>query len=180
MSKFCEDQYLVMLTVNGHIKKVPLNLFSAIRSTGIISIRLVYYLMHPYLFWITYFWVIFLWYIIYHLNMLESWRWAQVGPSLWGWWPCCFGFTKRDGYSQHMQQGRLQICISVWIVIFVINWCLPSPMTKWFFPCDRNLMYDKNYMGAYSDFSNHMLADIWEMVELSMTLFRNISSHDFL
>ncbi|KAM0835083.1 hypothetical protein ACQ4PT_063188 [Festuca glaucescens] len=40
VSKFCEDQYLVMLTVNGFIKKVPLNVFSAIRSTGIISIRL--------------------------------------------------------------------------------------------------------------------------------------------
>jgi hypothetical protein len=133
VGKFCEDQYLVMLTVNGYIKKVPLNVFSAIRSTGIISIRLVYYPTCPYLFWIIYFWAILnWWYMIYHLNMLGSWRWAQMGPSLWGWWPCCFGFTKWDGYSQHMQQGRLQIYISLWIVIFVISWCLRSPMTKWF------------------------------------------------
>ncbi|CAM0877228.1 unnamed protein product [Alopecurus aequalis] len=41
VSEFSEDQYLVMLTVNGYIKKISLNVFSAIRSTGIISIRLV-------------------------------------------------------------------------------------------------------------------------------------------
>ncbi|GJN22900.1 hypothetical protein PR202_gb10507 [Eleusine coracana subsp. coracana] len=41
VSEFGEDQYLVMLTANGYIKKVPLNAFSTIRSTGIISIQLV-------------------------------------------------------------------------------------------------------------------------------------------
>ncbi|KAF6151967.1 hypothetical protein GIB67_010541 [Kingdonia uniflora] len=41
VSEFAEDQYLVMLTVNGYIKKVSLNLFSAIRASGIISISLV-------------------------------------------------------------------------------------------------------------------------------------------
>ncbi|XP_066340967.1 probable DNA gyrase subunit A, chloroplastic/mitochondrial [Miscanthus floridulus] len=41
VSEFGEDQCLVMLTVNGYIKKVPLNAFSSIRSTGIISIQLV-------------------------------------------------------------------------------------------------------------------------------------------
>ncbi|KAJ4970402.1 hypothetical protein NE237_003501 [Protea cynaroides] len=41
VSEFAGDQYLVMLTINGYIKKVPLNLFSAIRSTGIIAIQLV-------------------------------------------------------------------------------------------------------------------------------------------
>nr|XP_034573773.1 glutathione S-transferase U18-like isoform X3 [Setaria viridis]XP_034573774.1 glutathione S-transferase U18-like isoform X3 [Setaria viridis] len=43
VSEFGEDQYLVMLTVNGYIKKVPLNAFSSIRSSGIISIQLVYF-----------------------------------------------------------------------------------------------------------------------------------------
>ncbi|OEL20914.1 putative DNA gyrase subunit A, chloroplastic/mitochondrial [Dichanthelium oligosanthes] len=41
VSQFGEDQYLVMLTVNGYIKKVPINAFSSIRSSGIISIQLV-------------------------------------------------------------------------------------------------------------------------------------------
>ncbi|KAL6636683.1 hypothetical protein ACP70R_024255 [Stipagrostis hirtigluma subsp. patula] len=41
VSEFGEDQYLVMLTINGYVKKVPLNAFSSIRSTGIISIQLV-------------------------------------------------------------------------------------------------------------------------------------------
>ncbi|GJM97030.1 hypothetical protein PR202_ga13925 [Eleusine coracana subsp. coracana] len=41
VSEFGEDQYLVMLTANGYVKKVPLNAFSTIRSTGIISIQLV-------------------------------------------------------------------------------------------------------------------------------------------
>ncbi len=41
VNEFGEDQYLVMLTVNGYIKKVPLNAFSAIRTSGIISIQLV-------------------------------------------------------------------------------------------------------------------------------------------
>uniref|UniRef100_A0A0E0KKM2 DNA topoisomerase (ATP-hydrolyzing) n=1 Tax=Oryza punctata TaxID=4537 RepID=A0A0E0KKM2_ORYPU len=41
VSEFGEDQYLAMLTTNGYIKKVPLNAFSAIRTTGIISIQLV-------------------------------------------------------------------------------------------------------------------------------------------
>ncbi|KAI3927722.1 hypothetical protein MKW92_007326 [Papaver armeniacum] len=41
VSEFVEDQYLVMLTANGYIKKVSLNLFSSIRSTGIIAIQLV-------------------------------------------------------------------------------------------------------------------------------------------
>eukprot|EP00268_Persea_americana_P058688 TRINITY_DN7127_c1_g1_i4.p1 TRINITY_DN7127_c1_g1~~TRINITY_DN7127_c1_g1_i4.p1 ORF type:complete len:930 (-),score=160.26 TRINITY_DN7127_c1_g1_i4:372-3161(-) len=41
VSEFVEDQYLIMLTVNGYIKKVSLNFFSAIRSTGIIAIQLV-------------------------------------------------------------------------------------------------------------------------------------------
>ncbi|KAF7803939.1 DNA gyrase subunit A, chloroplastic/mitochondrial [Senna tora] len=38
---FAEDQFLLMLTMNGYIKKVSLNSFSSIRSTGIIAIQLV-------------------------------------------------------------------------------------------------------------------------------------------
>ncbi|XP_073038391.1 DNA gyrase subunit A, chloroplastic/mitochondrial-like isoform X2 [Primulina eburnea] len=41
VSEFDGDQYLMMLTVNGYIKKVSLNYFSSIRSTGIIAIQLV-------------------------------------------------------------------------------------------------------------------------------------------
>uniref|UniRef100_A0A0D9W0M1 DNA topoisomerase (ATP-hydrolyzing) n=1 Tax=Leersia perrieri TaxID=77586 RepID=A0A0D9W0M1_9ORYZ len=41
VSEFGEDQYLVMLTTNGYIKRVALNAFSAIRPSGIISIQLV-------------------------------------------------------------------------------------------------------------------------------------------
>ncbi|XP_057981375.1 DNA gyrase subunit A, chloroplastic/mitochondrial [Malania oleifera] len=41
VSGFSEDQYLLMLTGNGYIKKVSLNSFSSIRSTGIIAIQLV-------------------------------------------------------------------------------------------------------------------------------------------
>ncbi|KAJ4720495.1 DNA gyrase subunit A [Melia azedarach] len=41
VSEFAEDQFLVMLTMNGYIKKVSLNAFSSIRSTGIIAIQLV-------------------------------------------------------------------------------------------------------------------------------------------
>ncbi|XP_031486660.1 DNA gyrase subunit A, chloroplastic/mitochondrial [Nymphaea colorata] len=41
VSEFAEDQYLVMLTANGFIKKTSLNFYSAIRSTGIIAIQLV-------------------------------------------------------------------------------------------------------------------------------------------
>ncbi|AAF19580.1 putative DNA gyrase A subunit [Arabidopsis thaliana] len=40
VSEFAEDRYLLMLTVNGCIKKVSLKLFSGIRSTGIIAIQL--------------------------------------------------------------------------------------------------------------------------------------------
>ncbi|KAJ8447226.1 hypothetical protein Cgig2_030457 [Carnegiea gigantea] len=41
VAEFVDDQYLVMLTANGYIKKVSLNYFSSIRSTGIIAIQLV-------------------------------------------------------------------------------------------------------------------------------------------
>ncbi|KAK2983473.1 hypothetical protein RJ640_006486, partial [Escallonia rubra] len=41
VSEFAGDQYLLMLTAKGYIKKVSLNYFSSIRSTGIISIQLV-------------------------------------------------------------------------------------------------------------------------------------------
>ncbi|KAL6327754.1 hypothetical protein AAG906_024724 [Vitis piasezkii] len=41
VSEFAEDQFLLMLTMNGYIKKVSLNFFSSIRSTGIIAIQLV-------------------------------------------------------------------------------------------------------------------------------------------
>lgn len=41
VSEFVDDQFLVMLTANGYIKKVSLNFFSSIRSTGIIAIQLV-------------------------------------------------------------------------------------------------------------------------------------------
>ncbi|GKU91458.1 hypothetical protein SLEP1_g5330 [Rubroshorea leprosula] len=41
VSDFAEDQFLLMLTVKGYIKKVALNSFSAIRSTGIIALQLV-------------------------------------------------------------------------------------------------------------------------------------------
>ena len=76
MSEFGEDQYLVMLTVNGYIKKVPLNAFSSIRSSGIISIQLVYPLMCLHLLHIAYFWVIVkMWYnfLFNNWQMLGSW-----------------------------------------------------------------------------------------------------------
>ncbi|XP_004499748.1 DNA gyrase subunit A, chloroplastic/mitochondrial isoform X1 [Cicer arietinum] len=41
VSEFTEDQFLLMLTMQGYIKRVPLNSFSSIRSTGIIAIQLV-------------------------------------------------------------------------------------------------------------------------------------------
>ncbi|EPS70841.1 hypothetical protein M569_03918, partial [Genlisea aurea] len=41
VKEFDGDQYLLMLTVKGYIKKVSLNYFSSIRSTGIIAIQLV-------------------------------------------------------------------------------------------------------------------------------------------
>lgn len=41
VKEFSEDQFLLMLTTNGYIKKVSLNSFSSIRSTGIIAIQLV-------------------------------------------------------------------------------------------------------------------------------------------
>ncbi|KAG8391058.1 hypothetical protein BUALT_Bualt01G0148400 [Buddleja alternifolia] len=41
VSEFEKDQYLIMLTMKGYIKKVSLNYFSSIRSTGIIAIQLV-------------------------------------------------------------------------------------------------------------------------------------------
>lgn len=41
VAEFVDDEYLVMLTANGYIKKVSLNYFSSIRSTGIIAIQLV-------------------------------------------------------------------------------------------------------------------------------------------
>ncbi|KAL5568720.1 hypothetical protein UlMin_025295 [Ulmus minor] len=41
VSEFAEDQFLVMLTAKGYIKKVSLSSFSSIRSTGIIAIQLV-------------------------------------------------------------------------------------------------------------------------------------------
>ncbi|KAF8403484.1 hypothetical protein HHK36_011588 [Tetracentron sinense] len=41
VKEFAGDQYLVMLTMKGYIKKVSLNVFSAIRVTGIIAIQLV-------------------------------------------------------------------------------------------------------------------------------------------
>lgn len=41
VSEFSGDQFLLMLTVNGYVKKVSLNYFSSIRSTGIIAIQLV-------------------------------------------------------------------------------------------------------------------------------------------
>ncbi|MED6191870.1 hypothetical protein PIB30_004527 [Stylosanthes scabra] len=41
VSEFAEDQFLLMLTMQGYIKKVSLNAFSSIRTTGIIAIQLV-------------------------------------------------------------------------------------------------------------------------------------------
>ncbi|XP_052192183.1 DNA gyrase subunit A, chloroplastic/mitochondrial isoform X18 [Diospyros lotus] len=41
VNEFDGDQYLLMLTAKGYIKKVSLNYFSSIRSTGIIAIQLV-------------------------------------------------------------------------------------------------------------------------------------------
>eukprot|EP00252_Welwitschia_mirabilis_P005842 TRINITY_DN16447_c0_g1_i1.p1 TRINITY_DN16447_c0_g1~~TRINITY_DN16447_c0_g1_i1.p1 ORF type:complete len:942 (-),score=173.08 TRINITY_DN16447_c0_g1_i1:51-2876(-) len=41
VSEFNQDQYLLMLTAKGYIKRVSLSLFSSIRSTGIIAIQLV-------------------------------------------------------------------------------------------------------------------------------------------
>ncbi|VFQ76389.1 unnamed protein product [Cuscuta campestris] len=42
LDEFTEDQYLMMLTAKGYIKKVSSNFFSSIRSTGIIAIQLVH------------------------------------------------------------------------------------------------------------------------------------------
>lgn len=67
VSEFAGDQYLLMLTVNGFIKKVPLNVFSAIRTTGIIAIQLVCYLFSNAL-------VDYLYFFIYNLTLLPgSW-----------------------------------------------------------------------------------------------------------
>ncbi|KAK1410777.1 hypothetical protein QVD17_37316 [Tagetes erecta] len=41
VSEFAEEEYLLMLTANGYIKKVSLTLFSSIRSSGIIALQLV-------------------------------------------------------------------------------------------------------------------------------------------
>nr|ABD32640.1 WD40-like [Medicago truncatula] len=41
VSEFTDDQFLLMLTMQGYIKRVPLNSFSSIRSSGIIAIQLV-------------------------------------------------------------------------------------------------------------------------------------------
>ncbi|XP_030551036.1 DNA gyrase subunit A, chloroplastic/mitochondrial [Rhodamnia argentea] len=41
VKEFAGDHFLLMLTANGYIKKVSLNSFSSIRSTGIIAIQLV-------------------------------------------------------------------------------------------------------------------------------------------
>nr|XP_043633899.1 DNA gyrase subunit A, chloroplastic/mitochondrial [Erigeron canadensis] len=41
VSEFAEDQYLLMLTANGYVKKVSLMYFSSIRSSGIIALQLV-------------------------------------------------------------------------------------------------------------------------------------------
>ncbi|GLJ14423.1 hypothetical protein SUGI_0233090 [Cryptomeria japonica] len=41
VSEFRADQYLVMLTAKGYIKRVSLDVFSSIRSSGIIAIQLV-------------------------------------------------------------------------------------------------------------------------------------------
>ncbi|XP_047315244.1 DNA gyrase subunit A, chloroplastic/mitochondrial [Impatiens glandulifera] len=41
VTEFAEDHYLLMLTMQGYVKKVSLNSFSSIRSSGIIAIQLV-------------------------------------------------------------------------------------------------------------------------------------------
>lgn len=41
VSEFSADQYLIMLTANGYIKRASLDFFSSIRSSGIIGIQLV-------------------------------------------------------------------------------------------------------------------------------------------
>lgn len=41
VSDFAKDQYLVMLTTSGYIKRTALSSFSTIRSTGIVAIQLV-------------------------------------------------------------------------------------------------------------------------------------------
>lgn len=41
VDEFAEDQYLVMLTSAGYIKRTALSFFSAIRPTGIVAIQLV-------------------------------------------------------------------------------------------------------------------------------------------
>lgn len=41
VSEFEREQYLMMLTMKGYIKKISLDFFSSIRSTGIIAIQLV-------------------------------------------------------------------------------------------------------------------------------------------
>jgi len=41
VSDFADDQFLVMLTTKGFIKRTALSSFSTIRSTGIVAIQLV-------------------------------------------------------------------------------------------------------------------------------------------
>lgn len=41
VSDFADDQYLVMLTTGGFIKRTALSSFATIRSTGIVAIQLV-------------------------------------------------------------------------------------------------------------------------------------------
>ena len=101
VSEFAEDQFLVMLTVNGYIKKVSLNSFSAIRSTGIIAIQLVCLLV---LFSVIFLVQSFIYCISYplYINMSGSWWWAKMGSLLHKWWPCGHGFTKWNGHSKFM------------------------------------------------------------------------------
>lgn len=40
VSKFTDDDFLVMLTENGLIKRTPLSDFETIRSNGLIAIKL--------------------------------------------------------------------------------------------------------------------------------------------
>lgn len=113
VSEFAEDQFLLMLTMQGYIKRVSLNLFSSIRSIGIIAIQLVcshlnpsvYIASSPLCCLVRLLFDIFSYeccsFILF--NLKGSWWWAEMGPSLLKWWLCGHGFSQWNGHAKPMQ-----------------------------------------------------------------------------
>lgn len=95
VSEFEGDQYLVMLTMKGYIKKISLNYFSSIRSTGIIAIQLVSPLLCCFCFCVLA--VKLSWALINLLKLIGSWWWAEMGEALLEWWLCGYGLTEWNG-----------------------------------------------------------------------------------